>query len=480
MALVQRRIGLLFALFFGLLALAAGRTLWLGAVRSHQLQQAADDQHISTFTVPAVRGSIADRDGVYLAVSVPADDVSADPLLLTDKTVDPAARHLAPLLGESEQQLLSLLREPRGFVYLAHASSRTRGLSGSPRCTSPGINLTLTARRVYPRNTVAAMAQVLVTVGTEGHGLAGLEFSLDSRLHGSSGERRVVSDARGQPISIHDLRSEQPGANVALTLDANIQQRTEDVLAAVGQIYHPQDATAIVMNPNTGALLAVANWPPANANDSAAAASTAFEDRAVGFTYEPGSTFKVVAIAGALEEGLVTPQTSFFLQPQIQVADRTIHDAEPRPAESLTVSQILAHSDNVGAITIGERLGATRFDEWVRRFGFGRPTGVDLPGDEQGIVPTLAEYSGSSMGNLPIGQGESVTPLQIATAYSAIANGGILRPPHVVSARRGLGACAAAGRPPHHVGADGGRAAPDAARRARTRWHGERGLDPRL
>jgi cell division protein FtsI (penicillin-binding protein 3) len=186
------------------------------------------------------------------------------------------------------------------------------------------------------------------------------------------------------------------------------------------------------MDPNDGELLAVANWPRINANDPAAAPGYANEDRAVGFTYEPGSTFKAITVAGALQDKIVTPTTSFDLAPQIQVADRVIGEAETRGPITLTTAGILAQSSNVGAITIGLREGADRFDKWIHRFGFGKPTGADLPGEERGLVLPRAKYSGSTMGNLPIGQGISVTPMQMATAYSAIANGGILRPPHVV------------------------------------------------
>jgi cell division protein FtsI/penicillin-binding protein 2 len=188
----------------------------------------------------------------------------------------------------------------------------------------------------------------------------------------------------------------------------------------------------MVTDPKTGEILAMANWPRVNANAPTEAPGYANQNRAVGYTYEPGSTFKAITVAGALEDGLVTPDTSFYLPSQITLYDRTIKNAEPRPAMNMTVSDILARSDNVGAITIGQKLGATRFDYYVRKFGFGSRTGTDLPGEEQGIVLPRSKYSGTSMGNLPIGQGESVTPIQIAQFYGAIANGGILKTPHVV------------------------------------------------
>jgi cell division protein FtsI/penicillin-binding protein 2 len=214
----------------------------------------------------------------------------------------------------------------------------------------------------------------------------------------------------------------------------------------VGETYSPKGATAIVMNPNDGEILALANWPPVDANNPSSSPSSADQDRAVSFNYEPGSTFKAITVAGALQDGVVTPQTQFDIPPVLQVADRQIHDAEDHGYETLTVADILKYSSNIGADKIGMRVGAKRFDYWVHRFGFGTPTGVDLPGEQRGIVLHYWNYSGSSMGNLPIGQGESVTPIQMAAAYSAIANGGVLRAPRIVKSIGGKPVPTAAGR----------------------------------
>jgi cell division protein FtsI/penicillin-binding protein 2 len=270
-------------------------------------------------------------------------------------------------------------------------------------------------------------------VGTQNQGLDGLEYLYNKALAGRNGVTRVVNDAIGQPISIQDVRPVVPGSTIRLTIDSALQDEVEQVLAGVGAQYQPKQATAIVMNPQTGAILALANWPRVDANSPFSAPPTAWEDMAVGYSYEPGSTFKAFTVSGALQDGLITPNTPFNIPSQLQVADRTIHDAEAHGDETLTVAQILKYSSNIGADEIGMRLGAKRFDHWVHRFGFGQPTGVDLPGEQQGIVLHWWQYSGSSMGNLPFGQGESVTPMQIATAYSAIANGGILRTPHIVN-----------------------------------------------
>lgn len=427
MAVVQSRIGAIFGVFFLLLVFAAGRTLYLGTIHSGTLRQAARDQQLTSEALPAQRGTITDRNGIDLAVSEPAQDISATPYLVKDPLV--ASQKLASLLGVSQAKLLADLSEHTGFVYLARSvpakqaqqvlGLKIAGIAGAP-----------TMRRVYPRGTLAA--QVLGIVGTEGGGLTGLEYSRNSILHGRAGERRVVSDALGQPISIDNVHPEASGATLALTLDANIQRRTENVLDAVGKDFTPKDATAIVMDPRTGAILALANWPQVNANDPAAAPEGAIDDRAVSFNYEPGSTFKVVAVSDGLQRGLITPNTPFNIPDEIELGERTIHDDTEHPEETLTTSQILARSSNVGAIKIGALDGADSFNEWVHRYGFGSPTGVDLPGEEQGRPLPLKEYSGSSMGNLPIGQGELVTPMQMATAYSAIANGGILRSPHIV------------------------------------------------
>jgi cell division protein FtsI (penicillin-binding protein 3) len=442
-ATVERRVGAIFGLFFVLLVVAAGRTVYLGVLRAGTLRKAASDQQLTYEPVTAPRGTITDRNGVDLAVSEPAQEISADPYLIEKPLED--AHLLAPLLGQTQSVVLTELSQRRGFVDLARAlperqaqrvlALKVAGPNGSP-VKIAGITGTPVMHRVYPRGTLAA--QVLGVVGTEGSGLAGLEYSSNSVLTGRSGERRVVSDARGQPLSISEPRREVPGRSLTLTLDANIQQRAEDVLGAVARNFAPKDATAIVMDPRTGAILALANWPQVDAEDPGLSPAEAMEDRAVGLDYEPGSTFKVVAVSGALEAGLITPSTTFNIPDQIEVAEKTIHDDTEHPEEMLSTAQILARSSNVGAITIAKLEGAERFNDWVHRYGFGAPTGVELPGEEAGVTLPLSEYSGSSMGNLPIGQGELVTPMQMATAYAAIANGGILRTPHIIGAIGGM------------------------------------------
>jgi len=427
-ALVERRIGLLFAAFLVLLVLAGARALWLGGVRSGSLANAATSQQVSSSKLPAERGSIVDRKGNPLAVSEPASDVSATPYLVKDPVK--AAERLAPVLGQTPEALVQkLARKDTGFVFLARNLPAAQA-ARVQKLNLTGIDLEPGHLRFYPREFLAA--QLLGSVGTDGRGLSGIEYERNKTLTGTDGERRLVKDALGQSINVRDTKPAHPGNRIELTIDAAIQDEVERVLSKVGQAYRPKGATAIVMDPRDSEVLAMANWPRIDANDPGAAPAYAAQNRAVGATYEPGSTFKAVTVAGALEENVVKPDSKFVLPPQIQVADRTIGESHARGTEELSTAQILAQSSNVGAITIGLREGKQRFDKWVRRFGFGKPTGVDLPGEERGIVLPVDKYSGSSMGNLPIGQGIAVTPMQMAQAYAAIANGGILRPPQVV------------------------------------------------
>jgi cell division protein FtsI (penicillin-binding protein 3) len=426
--LIERRIGLLFAVFVALLAIGAGKAAWLGVVKADTLQRAAATQQEATITIPARRGTIVDAKGVDLAVSEPAMDVAANTYFIEDATK--TAAKLAPLLGRPEDELLRKLAKPAGFVYLvrglpAGMAERARKLE------LPGLEFIPRYRRVYPRDWMAS--QVLGTVGTDGDGLSGLEYLFNRWLHGADGERRLVKDAMGNPIEMRDTKPVKPGEDVQLTLDANLQDRAEEVLGEVGRVWQPKGATAIVMEPNSGAILALANWPRVNANALDEAPEYARQNRAVAAVYEPGSTFKAFTVAAALEDGKVTPSTSFNLPPVLPVADREIKDAEEHGYITRNTSEILKYSSNIGAVLIARRVGTKAFDGWIRRWGFGKPTGVDLPGEEQGLVLPLEQYSGATMGNLPIGQGIAVTPMQMAAAYAAIANGGILRAPHIVA-----------------------------------------------
>ncbi len=426
--LVDRRIGLLFALFLVLLALAGLRATWLGTIRSGSLSDRAVSQQIEDIEDPAGRGTIYDRNGVELAVSEDSVTVFAHPFLIKDP-VRVAAR-LAPMIGRNEDDLLrQLSRRKATFVYLRRKMDASLG-EDIKKLEIAGIGTVTEPKRVYPQGSLAS--QVLGFVGLDNVGLSGLEYSQDEHLSGEDGERRLVKDALGEPVSLIETKRAEPGDDLRLTLDARIQERTEAVLAEVGQTYTPEGATAVVMDPRTGEILALANWPRVDGNNLEEASELDRQNRAIQASYEPGSTFKAFTVSGAIEEKLVKPDTTLEVGPEIQVADRTVGEAHEGGGGIKSVAQILKESSNVGSVMIGLTLGAKRFDKWVRRFGFGKETGVDLPGEAPGIVLRPENYSGSSMGNMPIGQGIAVTPLQMATAYTAIANHGVMRRPYVV------------------------------------------------
>ena len=424
---IERRVGLLFAVFLLCFCVIAARAFWLQGVQGAKLASEAISQQTQSVPLPSLRGSLLDRQGNALAASEDAATIFAVP----SEVVKPAqtAEKLAPILGLKPAEALRDLTAETSYSVLAHTVDvpTARRIE---RLELQGIGEDPDSRRTYPQGELAA--QVIGAVGSENQGLTGLEAGEDSVLRGSDGERRIVADAKGEPIRLETVNEAENGEDIQLTLDPAIEAKTEQALAEVGETYAPKGATAIVMDPRNSQILAMANWPPVDPTDLASASSEDLMNRATGFTYEPGSTFKAFTVSAALEEKEVTPETSFYLPSQLHVADRIIEDAEARPPITLTVAQILAQSSNVGAATIGLKLGSERFSKWINRFGFGRPTGVEFPAEEQGIVPALDEYSGSTMGNLPIGQGLAVTPMQMMAGYQAIANGGILRRPQLI------------------------------------------------
>jgi cell division protein FtsI (penicillin-binding protein 3) len=426
MRLVERRIGLLFGAFLLCFLLIVGRAFWLQGVQGSSLASQAISQQTEVVTVPGLRGDLLDRRGDKLAASEDAATIYATPYQVENPPQ--AAAQLAPILDQPKGEVLEALTAEGGFSYLAQkvdliTATKIEALD------LEGIGQLPDSRRTYPQGEMAA--QVIGAVGSENQGLIGLEAGEEDILGGDDGERRIVNDALGEPIRLETVDEAEDGEDIQLTLDPVIQQKTEEVLNGVGEAYSPKGATAIVVDPRSSQVLAMANWPPVDPSDLSEASNEDLINRATGFTYEPGSTFKAFTVAAALEEKLVTPTSEFTLPPTIQVADRVIEESHPRATENMTVSQILAHSSNVGSVTIGLEVGATKFDRWIRRFGFGRPSGIQFPAEEQGIVLDLDEYSGSSMGNMPIGQGISVTPIQMVAGYSAIANGGVLKRPQL-------------------------------------------------
>jgi cell division protein FtsI (penicillin-binding protein 3) len=426
---VDRRIRLLLVGLILAFAVTLGRAVWLQAVRAAPLARMAASQHRETVALPASRGTIYDRTGVQLAIGERATTVYADPRHLRQPRAVAAAA--ARILGVNANALVGELADRTSrFVYIARQADPKRAAE-LEKLHFRGVGFYPEERRLYPQRTVAA--HVLGYAGVDNKGLAGLEDSLDGVLAGRAGRQTIVKDPFGRVIDVTSAVPERPGRDVYLTIDHNLQANAEAVLRDTVEKWQAKSATAIVLNPHTGAILAMAVSPSFDANSFGRTSADRTRNRAVTDVYEPGSTFKLVTVTGALADGIVTPRTSYTLPYSLQIADRTIHDAHVRGTETMTVSEILSRSSNVGTVTLALALRKERLVKWIDRFGLGRPTGIDFPGESPGIVLSPENWSGSTIGTVPIGQGIGVTPVQMATAYAAVANGGLWVQPHLVS-----------------------------------------------
>ncbi len=430
---MNRRVRLLVAAFALCFAVVLVRAGWLQAVRAGDLDRLAASQHRETITIPARRGTILDRTGVELAIGERAITVYANPRQIEDpravafeagKALDIAPAKLVPILADRS----------KGFVYLA----RKADAGAAEELQEQGIvglGFYPEERRTYPLRNVAA--EVVGYAGTENRGLAGLELALDKTLAGTDGEKTIVRDPLGNELNVVDESEAVDGRDVRLTIDNTLQRHVERVLAETRERWNAKATTAVVLDPRTGGILAMGVEPGFDANRFPNVPRDRQRNRAVTDTFEPGSTFKVVTVSAALETGMVTPRTRYTLPDTIEVADRVISDAVPRGTEEFTVSEIISRSSNVGTITLALGLGRTKLAEWIEKFGFGRPTGIEYPGETEGIVVPPELWSGSTIGNVPIGHGIAVTPLQMAQVYGAIANDGVAMPPRLVESVAG-------------------------------------------
>ena len=426
--LSERRIRLLLVLLLAVFGLSLARATWLQTVRAADLGNRASSQQHETVTIPAGRGTIVDRMGVQLALSEEAVTVYANPRQVTNPR-EVALAAAKTLRIDADVLYPQLLDKSKGFVYVKRKVDAEQAKALQARKLA-GVGFLPEERRVYPQGGVAA--HVLGYAGTDNRGLGGLELQLERVLGGRAGSETYVKDPFGRVLNIIKSSPERPGRDVFLTLDHTIQANAESVLRSTVSQWGAQRATAVVLDARSGGILAMAVAPGFDANAYARTPVDRHRNVAVTDTYEPGSTFKLVTVAGALSEGLVNESSPFTLPYSIHVADRVVRDAEPRGTETMTVAQILSRSSNVGAITLAQLLGPQRLGRWIERFGFGEATGIDFPGETPGIVLPVDEWSGSTIGNVPIGQGIGVTAVQMVAAYAAVANDGVWIGPHVV------------------------------------------------
>ena len=412
-----------FALWF---LVIAGRLVWLQLVDYGEYTQRAARQQQRSIEVSAVRGNIYDRNGNDLAMTVKVDSIFAVPSEISD--IHATARLLGRILNTDPTEIENRMLASHAFAWVARKvddslSSRVRALN------LKGIYFQKESKRFYPKHELAA--QVLGYVGIDDEGLGGVEREYEDHLAGKPGKMLISMDARRRWFGRVE-KNPDPGENLVLTLDEKIQYIAERELEAAMEQTHAQTGTVIVENPHTGEILALANRPTFDPNFLKKANPNSLKDRAVSDVYEPGSTFKLVTLSAALEEKVARPDSVVDCQEgSIVLNGLRIHDH--KAFGDLTVRQILEHSSDVGAIKLALRLGDERFDRYIRAFGFGAQTGIELPAETRGLAKPVSRWSKVSIGAISMGQEIGVSPLQLISMVSSIANDGVYIPPRIVA-----------------------------------------------
>ena len=430
------------------LVLMVLRLVDLQVARHHQYQHAANLQLRQTISLPAVRGGIFDRNGAVLAMSVPTKEVIADNFQIAHPVEEAAA--LAPLLGVPAATLTSELQRHSGYVVLDQHLSTARAATIA-KDNFPGITMVDTSSRTVPNGPLAQ--SVVGLTNASGTGSAGLEYQYQHLLAGQSGSTTLLETPYGVSLpqggQLHSTPS-VAGTGIELSLDQPLQYVTEQALGAEIASTHALSGTAIVMDTRTGQVLSMANLvstqPQSGPISTPLASQTptgiagvaqAQNNLAVTQTFEPGSVFKIVAFSAALDAGLINPQTTFSVPDRVTVDTKVFHDAELHATQSMTATQILAQSSNVGTYLIARQLGESGLLAQIERLGFGQSTGLNFPGESQGLLMSAASWEPTDMAAMPIGQVDATTPLQMLDAYNAIANGGVFVNPSLVRATVG-------------------------------------------
>jgi cell division protein FtsI (penicillin-binding protein 3) len=432
-----RRLRLVYALaFFAVWAGLIGlRLVWLQVIRHHEFVERAAKQQQRTFEVAPRRGVLYDRNLHELAMTVLADSIYAVPSEIGDaKAVTAAALAKVVHTDPSDsfttgQQILARLNASKNFAWVARKQDPSI-IAKVKALNLKGVYFQKEFKRFYPDNELAA--QVLGYVGLDDTGLGGLEQNFDDELHGTPGRMLTAIDARRHVLGSEE-REPLPGDNIVLTLDANIQFMAEQALDRNMERTHSENGTIVVQDPHTGQILALAIRPTFNPNEFRHATTDLLKDHAVSDVYEPGSTFKPVTYSAALEEKAITPDTTIDCGGgQIFIAGHTVHDAPGEHFGLVPAWKALAVSSNVGAIHVGQKIGPEKLYKYIRAFGFGERSGIELPAETRGLLEPVKRWGPAEMGAIPMGQGIAVTPIQIATMVSTIANGGVYLPPHIL------------------------------------------------
>jgi cell division protein FtsI (penicillin-binding protein 3) len=428
------RFWLICLFFLGWTFAITGRLFWLQVVNHQEYVDRAEKQQQRTFEVAPRRGILYDRNLHELAMTVQVDSVYAVPTEISDKAA--AAKTLAAIVHTNpedtrttEKEIEDRLDAGREFAWVARKVSDVTAAKVKA-LNMKGIYFQKEFQRFYPDNVIAA--QVLGYVGTDDVGLGGLEQKFEPRLHGVPGRVFTAMDARRKVLGSSEHEPE-PGQNLVLTIDENIQFMAERALDHAMERTGAANGTVVVQDVHTGQILALAIRPTFNPNQFRHTTSALLRDHAVSDVYEPGSTFKLVAYSAALDQGLVKPDDMVDCQGgQITIAGRVIHDNQGEHFHVIPVHKALEESSDVGAIKMALKVGPDKFYQYIRSFGFGSKPGVELPGETRGLLRPVSKWQPSSIGSIAMGQEIAVTPLQLVSMVSTIANGGIYLPPHVL------------------------------------------------
>ncbi|MBO0894705.1 MAG: penicillin-binding protein 2, partial [Acidimicrobiales bacterium] len=402
---------------------------------------------LHTVSLPAERGSILDRAGDALAISVPATTIDADPYQVKHPVAEAAT--LAPILNVPVSTLAAKLRAHAGFVYLAKQLAPATA-DKVQRLHLPGIYELSDPKRMDPDGSL--LSSLIGVVGTDGGGLNGLEYQYNGLLGGRPGKETLEEDPQGGPIpgGVTDQTPARTGQGLVLTIDDALQyEALQDLSAQIVQT-KAKGGTVIVSDPRNGDILAMASLQASPTGGPPVLTSQA---GALTQVYEPGSVMKLPDLAGALTDGLIVPNDQVTVPDSLPVGGAVFHDDTYHATEQLTPGQILSRSSNIGAIKVAERLGKQRLYHWLQAFGFGKPTGLSYPGASAGLLRPPSRWSGTDIGAMPIGQAEAATPLQVLDAYNTIANGGVFVPARLVQATIDAGGTRhpAAPATPHRV-----------------------------
>ena len=417
------------AFCFIVLSIFGLRLFQLQALDAPQLAATAAENRTRTLILPAQRGEITDRKGAPLAITVDARDITVDQTMVIDPVG--TANAIAGITGADVATLIPELSGDRKFNYVLKKITPEQWTK-IKELKLPGIFSEKTTKRIYPSNTLAS--STIGFIGGEDKGLAGLEYGFEKELAGSQGEVTVEISAGGRPLpsGIASEKKPVPGMGIRLTIDRDLQFVAEQALAARVEYAQADSGTLVAISPKTGKILALATYPTFNANKPSEAAEGVTVNHALVDAYEPGSTAKVMTMAGLLNEGVANPTTPFTIPPVLKRNGKTFHDHDPHPTLKLTMTGVLAKSSNIGTIQASELMGAEKFDSYLRKFGVGQATGMQFPGESKGRLPKLDKWSGTSFPTFAFGQGYMVTAVQIASMYATIANDGVRINPSLI------------------------------------------------